>query len=56
MHVLDVHEDGFLLRTRIVFGFEEPQPHVMGVVVNDEQAVAEAMWGGDVDGSPEVRG
>jgi hypothetical protein len=28
----------------------------MGVVVNDEQVVAEAMWGGDVDKSPEVRG
>jgi hypothetical protein len=28
----------------------------MGVVVNDEQSVAEAMWGGDVDMSPEVRG
>jgi hypothetical protein len=49
MHVLDVHEDGFQLRTRIVFKHEEPHPHVMGVVVNDEQALAEAMWGGDVD-------
>jgi hypothetical protein len=28
----------------------------MGVVVNDEQAVAEAMWGGDVGWSPKVRG
>jgi hypothetical protein len=54
--VLDVHEDGFQLRTRIVFELEEPHPHVMGVVVNDEQAVAEAMWGGDVERSPEVRG
>jgi hypothetical protein len=49
MHVFDVKEDGFQLRTRIVFGLEEPHPHVMGVVVNDEQAVAEAMGGGDVD-------
>jgi hypothetical protein len=52
MQVLDVREDGFQLRTRIVFGLEEPHPHVMGVVVNDEQAVAEAKWGGDVDWSP----
>jgi hypothetical protein len=44
MRVLDVHEDGFQPRTRIVFGLEEPHQHVMGVVVNDEQAVAEAMW------------
>jgi hypothetical protein len=57
MHMLDVQEDGFQFRTRIVFGLEEPHPHVMGVVVNDEQqAIAEAMWGGDVDWSPEVRG
>jgi hypothetical protein len=55
MHVLDVHEDGFQLRTRIVFGLEEPHPHVMGVVVNDEQAIAEAMCGGDVDWSPQVK-
>jgi hypothetical protein len=52
MQVLDVHEDGFQLRTRIVFGLEEPHPHVMGVVVNDEQAVAEAMWRGVDDWSP----
>jgi hypothetical protein len=56
MHVPDVHEDAFQLRTCIVFGLEEPHPHVMGVVVNDEQAVAEAMWGGDIDRSPEVGG
>jgi hypothetical protein len=56
MQVLDVKEDGFQLQTRIVFGLEEPQPHVMGVVVNDEQALAKAMWGGGVDWSPEVRG
>jgi hypothetical protein len=49
MRVLDVQEDGFQLRTRIVFGLEEPHSHVMGVVVNDEQALAETMWGGDVD-------
>jgi hypothetical protein len=56
MQVLDVQEDGFQLRTRIVIGLEEPHPHVLSVVVNDEQVVAEAMWGGDVDWSPEVRG
>jgi hypothetical protein len=26
------------------------------MVVDDEQAVAEAMWGGDTNGTPEVRG
>jgi hypothetical protein len=49
MQVLDVQEDGFQLRTCIVFRLEEPHPHAMGVVVNAEQAVTEAMWGGDVD-------
>jgi hypothetical protein len=56
IQVLDVQEDGFQLRTCVVFRLEEPHPHVMGVVVKDEQAVAVAMWGGDVDWSPEVRG
>jgi hypothetical protein len=28
----------------------------MGMVVDDEQTIAEAMWGGDSDGTPEVRG
>jgi hypothetical protein len=28
----------------------------MGMVVDDEQSVAEAMWGGDNDGTQEVRG
>jgi hypothetical protein len=56
MQVIDVQENGFQFRTCIVFGLEEPHPHVMGVVVNDEQAVAEAMRGGDVDWSPIVRG
>jgi hypothetical protein len=27
----------------------------MGMVVDDEQAVAEAMWGGDINGTLEVR-
>jgi hypothetical protein len=56
MQVLDVQEDGFQLITCIVFCLEEPHPHVMSVVVNNEQAVVEAMWGGDVDKSPEVIG
>jgi hypothetical protein len=28
----------------------------MGMVVDDEQAVAEAMWGGDSDGTPKGGG
>jgi hypothetical protein len=43
MHVFDVQEDCFQLRTCVVFRVQEPHPHVVGVVVDDEQAVPEAM-------------
>jgi hypothetical protein len=56
MQVFDVQEDGFQLRTCVVFILKEPQPHVVGVVVDDEQAVAETMWGGDIDRAPEISG
>jgi hypothetical protein len=52
MQVFDVQEDGFQLRTSIVFRLKEPHPHEVGVVVDDEHVVAEAMWGGDIDWSP----
>jgi hypothetical protein len=56
MQVFDVQEDGFQLRTCVVFRLKEPHPHVVGVVVDDEQAVAEAMWEGDIDMSPKISG
>jgi hypothetical protein len=56
MQVFDVQEDCFQLRTCVVFRLKEPHPHVVSVVVDDEQAIAEAMWGGDSDWSPEVSG
>ena len=56
MQVFDVQEDGFQFRTCVVFRLKEPHPHVVGVVVDDEQALAEAMWGGDIDRAPEVSG
>jgi glutaredoxin 2 len=55
MQVCDVQHDGFQLRGRVVFGLKEPHLHVMCVVVDDEQAVAEAMWGGDIHWTPKVR-
>jgi hypothetical protein len=56
MQVFDVEEDGFQLRTCVVFRLKEPHPQVIGVVVDDEQAVAEAMGGGDIGRSPEISG
>jgi hypothetical protein len=56
MQVFDVQEDGFQLRTCVVFRLKEPHPHVVGLVVDDEQALAEAMWGGHIDRSPEISG
>jgi hypothetical protein len=43
MQMFDVQEDGFQLRTCVVFRLKEPHPHVVGVVVDYEQAVEEAM-------------
>jgi hypothetical protein len=34
----------------------EPHPHVMGMVVDDEQAIVEAMRGEDINWTREVRG
>jgi hypothetical protein len=52
MQVSNIQHDGFHLRARVVFGLKEPHPHVMCVVVDEEQAVAEAMWGGDIHWTP----
>jgi hypothetical protein len=49
MQVFDVQ-----LRGGVVFGLKEPHSHVLFVVVDDEQAVAEAMWGGDNQWTPKV--
>jgi hypothetical protein len=56
MQVFDVQHNGFRLSACVVFGLEEPHPHVMGMVVDDEQAVAEAMWGGGINMTPKVGG
>jgi hypothetical protein len=56
MQVVYAHHDGLELSACVVFGLEEPQPHVMGMVVDDEKAVAETMWGGDMNKTPKVRG
>jgi hypothetical protein len=55
MQVFCVKQDGFQLSVCVVLGLEEPHPHVMGVVVDDDQAIAEAMWGGDINMTPKVR-
>jgi hypothetical protein len=56
MQVFDVHEDGFQLGASVVPGLEKTHPHVLGMVVDDEHVVAEAMWGGDINRTPKVRG
>jgi hypothetical protein len=56
MQVLNVQHYGFQLIACVVLALKEPHPHVMGMVVDDEQAVAEAMWGGDTNKNPKVRG
>jgi hypothetical protein len=57
MQVLDFQQDGFQLRACVVFRLnKEPHPHVVCMVVDDEQAIVEAMWGGDINLTPKVRG
>jgi hypothetical protein len=56
MQVFYVQEDGFQLNACVVLGLEEPYPHVLGMVVDDEHAKAEAMWGEDINTTPKVRG
>jgi hypothetical protein len=51
MQVADLQED---LRACIVFGLQEPYPHAVFVVINDEQAMAEAIWGWDIHMTPNV--
>jgi hypothetical protein len=53
---LDVHHDGFKLIACVVLALKEPHPHVMGVVVDDEHAIAEAMRKGSINMTQEVRG
>jgi hypothetical protein len=55
MQVFNVQYDGFKLRVGVVFGLKEQHLHVMCVVVDDEQAVAEAMWRGDIHWTPKVK-
>jgi predicted RNA-binding protein YlxR (DUF448 family) len=45
MQVSDIQQDGFHLRACVVSGLKKPHPHLVCMVVDDEQAVAEAMWG-----------
>jgi hypothetical protein len=56
MQVLDFQQDDFQLKAYVVFGLKEPHPHVGSMVIDDEQAVAEAMWGGDLNLTPKIRG
>jgi hypothetical protein len=56
MQVSDVEQDAFQLRAGVVFCLKKPHPHVMCVVVDDEYAKAEAMWGGDIHWTPKIRG
>jgi hypothetical protein len=52
--VSDFQEDGLKGRACFVFRLEKTHPHVMYVVVNDEQAVAKAMRGRNIDMAPNV--
>jgi hypothetical protein len=56
MQMLYFQPDGFQLKACVFFGLEEPHPHIVCVLVYDEQAVAETMWRGDIHKTPKDRG
>jgi hypothetical protein len=56
MQVSDFQHDCFQRRACVVFELKEPHPHVVCVVVDDEQAIAETMWGRDINWTQKVEG
>jgi pyrimidine deaminase RibD-like protein len=54
MGVMRVEEDGLQLGAGLIFGLSKPNPNKICVVVNDKQAIAQAVWRGDADGTPHV--
>jgi hypothetical protein len=40
MEVTDIEEDGLEFAAGVIFRFQEPDPHVIGVVIDHEKAVA----------------
>jgi hypothetical protein len=55
MQGLNFLHDGFHLVACVIFGLKQPHPHVMVMVVDDEQTIAEVMWGGDINRARKVR-
>jgi hypothetical protein len=45
-----------MLFARVIFVLQEPHPHVVCMMIDHEQAVAEAMGGWDIHMAPDVRG
>jgi hypothetical protein len=54
MQVAELQPDVFQFGACIVFGLQEAHPHVVCVVIDDEQAVAEAMWRWYIHMAPSV--
>jgi hypothetical protein len=44
------HQNVVQLSARVLFGLQEPHPHVVCVVIDNEQAIAEAMGDGTFTG------
>jgi ABC-type phosphate transport system ATPase subunit len=40
MQIADIQQDVLELRARIIFRFQKPHPHVVGVAVDNEQVEA----------------
>jgi hypothetical protein len=52
--VADFQQVGLKLRARVVFGLNETHPHVVGVMVDDEEVIAKSVRGGDIHWGPDV--
>jgi hypothetical protein len=56
MKMTQFEHDVFQLCARVLFGLQEPHPHVVRMVIDNEQAVAESMGGRDIDMGLDIRG
>jgi len=54
MSVPRVEEDGLQFRARLILRLQKPHPHEVSVVVDDQQAIPQAVGGGYTDRTPQI--
>jgi hypothetical protein len=54
MDVFDFQWDRLEQSALFVLSFHEPNPHKVSVLINDKDAIAQAMWSWNADWAPQV--